>query len=251
MMLPPVDEYVRALRIVLPATAESHLKMLDAHAAAEGGVITASRLAEAAGYANYKAANLQYGRFCHRLCDELGFVPPIGNSGEPTYTYVLASPGKIGAADWEWTLHDRFIEALKLVRNNQLNTTVHSAVFADEVKDPERYIEGAKKLITVLAYERSDAARDACLDYWGTECSACGLDFESAYGVQAIRCIHVHHLVPLSTIGQSYEVNPIADLRPVCPNCHTVLHSMNPPMEIAELRKILRGGINDDSQEKS
>jgi len=34
----------------------------------------------------------------------------------------------------------------------------------------------------------------------------------------------VHHLVPISKIGKKYRVDPIKDLRPVCPNCHAVIH---------------------------
>ena len=37
--------------------------------------------------------------------------------------------------------------------------------------------------------------------------------------------IHVHHLKSLAEIGHSYQVDPIKDLMPVCPNCHAVIHS--------------------------
>ena len=40
--------------------------------------------------------------------------------------------------------------------------------------------------------------------------------------------IHVHHLTPLWDIRQGYEVNPVKDLRPVCPNCHAMLHRGTP-----------------------
>ncbi|MDC9497701.1 MULTISPECIES: HNH endonuclease [unclassified Pseudoalteromonas] len=36
--------------------------------------------------------------------------------------------------------------------------------------------------------------------------------------------MHVHHIVPISDIGDEYQVDPIRDLRPVCPNCHAMLH---------------------------
>ena len=36
--------------------------------------------------------------------------------------------------------------------------------------------------------------------------------------------IHVHHLKMLSECEGGYEVDPIKDLRPVCPNCHMVIH---------------------------
>ncbi len=36
--------------------------------------------------------------------------------------------------------------------------------------------------------------------------------------------IHVHHLKPQSSRGGEYEIDPVLDLVPVCPNCHAVMH---------------------------
>lgn len=85
-------------------------------------------------------------------------------------------------------------------------------------------IEGAKKTITVNAYERDPKARGRCIEHWGTKCTVCSFDFAARYGDLGAGFIHVHHLTPLSTIGQEYVVDPIKDLRPVCPNCHAMLH---------------------------
>jgi len=55
-------------------------------------------------------------------------------------------------------------------------------------------------------------------------CVVCGFESKAVYGPRAEGVIHVHHLKPLSEIGHAYKVNPVADLRPVCPNCHAVIH---------------------------
>jgi len=86
------------------------------------------------------------------------------------------------------------------------------------------YIEGALKEIKVNAYERDRKARQACIDFHGTDCKVCGLDFGSRYGEIGVGFIHVHHVVPLASIGDEYEVDPVKDLVPVCPNCHAMLH---------------------------
>jgi 5-methylcytosine-specific restriction protein A len=109
-----------------------------------------------------------------------------------------------------------------------------------EVLDPnevpsDTYPEGATKRITVNAYERSEAARQACIDHYGTECRVCKLDFVKRYGKIGKGFIHVHHLAQLSEVGGTYRVDPVADLRPVCPNCHSMLHRRQPPMTIREL----------------
>ncbi len=62
------------------------------------------------------------------------------------------------------------------------------------------------------------------------------LHFEEEYGNIGKCFIHVHHLTQLADIRQGYEVNPIKDLRPVCPNCHAMLHKKNPPYTIEQLK---------------
>ena len=52
--------------------------------------------------------------------------------------------------------------------------------------------------------------------------------------------IHVHHLIPLSSVDADYEVDPVRDLRPVCPNCHVVLHHREPPYSLEEARQFLQ-----------
>ena len=53
------------------------------------------------------------------------------------------------------------------------------------------------------------------------------------------RYIHVHHLYPLSEAGEEHEVDPATDLRPVCPNCHAVLHLNGRCRTIEEVRQLL------------
>ena len=91
-------------------------------------------------------------------------------------------------------------------------------------------------------YERNPAARAACLAYHGRVCAVCGMDFEKTYGPDFAGIIEVHHIVPISEIGESYVVDPIKDLVPVCPNCHTALHSKKGGVyTVEELRKTRYG----------
>jgi len=106
----------------------------------------------------------------------------------------------------------------------------------DEIVAPERYWEGAVRRIAVDAYERDPRARKACLKHHGLICCVCGFDFAKAYGDLGKGFIHVHHLKQLSDIGSEYEVDPIIDLVPVCPNCHAMLHKRNPPLSPEDLR---------------
>lgn len=129
-----------------------------------------------------------------------------------------------------------------LPRPSYLNEEVAHRVepLADELDASSPIREGARYQITVNAYERDPRARRLCIAHHGTSCAICGFSFGATYGEVAEGFIHVHHLRPLSEIGEEYEVDPVADLRPVCPNCHAVLHRRNAAYSIAEVQAFLR-----------
>ncbi|WP_410496622.1 HNH endonuclease [Cellulosilyticum sp. ST5] len=91
--------------------------------------------------------------------------------------------------------------------------------------------EGAKTQIVVNAYERNSIAREKCIAHYKTKdngkvkCQVCGFCFEDFYGEEFKDKIHVHHIKPLAEIDDEYEVDPIKDLIPICPNCHYAIHS--------------------------
>lgn len=91
----------------------------------------------------------------------------------------------------------------------------------------KKFIEGARIESTATRYERNSVARKECIDYYGYSCTVCGINFEKVYGDIGRNNIHVHH-----------EVDPINDLKPVCPNCHVMLHKRKSAYSIDELREI-------------
>lgn len=124
-------------------------------------------------------------------------------------------------------------EVLNYLRK-ELHESVPEPLYneGDHIHLPEEveantYFEGVKKTITINAYERNSEARLKCLEYYGTNCEICGFNFEDTYGKIGKGYIHVHHLTPLSEIAEEYELDPIRDLRPVCPNCHAMLHKLH------------------------
>lgn len=98
------------------------------------------------------------------------------------------------------------------------------------------------RVIQVLAnrYERNPAARMRCIEHYGTDCFVCGLSLVDQYGPEISGLIHVHHLNPISKIGRQSSVDPIRDLRPVCPNCHAVIHWTEPHQSIKQVKEKLR-----------
>lgn len=117
----------------------------------------------------------------------------------------------------------------------------HPEYLAEEVSGDEAVVEGAKRTVTVNVYERDPSARVRCIARWSSACVVCGFDFAQMYGELGKGFIHVHHLRPLGEIGEEYLLNPEEDLRPVCPDCHAMLHRVRPAMSIEDLRKVVLG----------
>lgn len=127
-------------------------------------------------------------------------------------------------------------------------TTLRSGIrHAQEVWASGVYSEGDLERITVNRYERDERAREECIARHGTTCSVCGFDFTQTYGDSMCGFIHVHHLRLLSDVGPGYRVNPVEDLRPICPNCHAVVHRRNPPYSLEDVRRL----INDATRAPS
>ena len=102
------------------------------------------------------------------------------------------------------------------------NKNDHDVLYPEEIET--NLVEGLTKTITVNYYERNTKARDACIKLHGYNCIVCGFNFENSYGARGKDFIHVHHLKAISDIGEKYIIDPESDLKPVCPNCHAMLH---------------------------
>lgn len=101
------------------------------------------------------------------------------------------------------------------------------------------FTEGCKKSLATNRYERNREARNACIKYYGAVCCVCGFDFEKVYGQIGKGFIHVHHEVEIAAIGSEYKVDPVKDLKPVCPNCHAMLHQKRPAYTVEELNDMM------------
>ncbi|MCB1194488.1 MAG: HNH endonuclease [Leptospiraceae bacterium] len=115
-------------------------------------------------------------------------------------------------------------------------------LYPDEIdnEDITKLFEGAKTKVIVNKYERDSKARQQCIEKFGYKCQVCEKTLEEVYGKLGTNFIHVHHLKPLAEIGKEYSINPINDLRPVCPNCHAMLHNETPVLTIEKLREIIK-----------
>lgn len=224
-------DYVGALRRVEPN--ESQLEMLRIHLAAPDQTITVRHLARALGFPNWNTTNLLYGKFAGKLCNELNVSPTTNLS-------VLVEFFKAPDSEYDLCLRPSVIEALK-----ELGIGGHGTwSFQEELGIEEPLVEGASFTVQVSAFERNPVARQKCIAHYGTSCSVCAFNFGATYGSCAGSYIHVHHLKPLASIGEEYVIDPIKDLRPVCANCHAVIHLRQPPYSIEEVKGMLHDDAN-------
>lgn len=105
--------------------------------------------------------------------------------------------------------------------------------------------EGAVMRVEVNRYERSPLNRAACIEIHGAVCKACNLDFGVRYGAVGIGFIEVYHIEPVSGIAPDTIVDPAADLVPLCPNCHAMVHRRTPPYSVDDIRAMLRPDLSD------
>jgi predicted HNH restriction endonuclease len=110
----------------------------------------------------------------------------------------------------------------------------------EEITQPVNLWEGSVREIKVNIYERNTLARRICINHFGCTCQICGFNFEEIYGEIGRNFIHVHHITPIHQISKNYIIDPLTDLIPVCPNCHSILHRYNPPITIEKLKTTIK-----------
>lgn len=100
------------------------------------------------------------------------------------------------------------------------------------------HFEGKRYSVTSTAIERDSSAREKCINHFGCFCQVCGINFEEIYGEIGKNYIHVHHRIDLAHRDGEHTIDPKKDLVPLCPNCHAMVHTKKPAMEVEKLKLI-------------
>ena len=225
---PTADRYVTAFSAISNLT-DLHLQMLRIHYQAPERTVTAKGLAALVGESSYQVVNSQYGRLARLVGEQIGYTPQPQQLG----TLVRFEQRN---KEWHWLMRPEVAEALE-----RLGWVEAAAPLLPEevASTASLLVEGAVSRVSVNANECNPEARRRCLEAYGTRCYICGFSFGAVYGEVAKGYMHVHHLRPLSEINGEYVVDPITDLRPICPNCHAVVHLRMPAFAIEEVRAFL------------
>ena len=180
--------------------------------------------------------NLEIGRYAKRIANYYDIDFTRRSAQKYKYWDLFFETGGYQGILFLWKLRKELAIAF------QKSGCLVEEQYAEEIpyEAQKNLFEGAKKTIQVNVYERSPKARIACIKHYGIKCVVCDFDFVKKYGEIGKDFIHVHHITPISKIKINYEVNPIEHLRPVCPNCHAMLHKEEPPITIEVLKKIIK-----------
>ena len=160
------------------------------------------------------------------------------NNSKPRFLY-LGSPAVEKYTDNVKLPDEVSTIELSLSFINKKDSAEDSGPDGGLVNDQGPSLEGKRISVVVNKFERDPRLRIECLEYFGPKCQICNFDFELVYGPIGKDYCHIHHIVPLSEIGNEHAVDPRNDLLPVCPNCHSMLHRTKPAMLPDELRKLL------------
>lgn len=140
--------------------------------------------------------------------------------------------------DFRWTPEAGGLTIPDSIANEIFPEIQESPIFGFGPESPitvKLYAEGKIRTVTTKTYDRSTHARQACIEHFGYNCIVCKFNFEDAYGDVGRGYIEVHHLRQIADVGEEYLIDPVRDLRPVCANCHRILHKRRPPLAIEDL----------------
>jgi len=210
---------------------QSYLNILQFHYGAPNRTVTPATMAHGVGYKNFRAANLHYGKLARLVRKHLGIGKPKEAQIELFVTFKWSPLNE----SWHWIMRKEFANALEGLGYH--TSTIE--LLPGEMPATTSFSEGAVHQVAITTYERNPKARRRCLAHYGTSCVICGFNFKATYGPKAEGFIHVHHLRMLSEIGKNYKIDAVKDLRPVCPNCHSVIHLDSPPYSIKAMRAMV------------
>jgi 5-methylcytosine-specific restriction protein A len=176
---------------------------------------------------------------------DINFETLLNPEKEPILTLDLLKTGGLAAQNWTpqasgISIRPELVGELEALWFDFLITQdIRHNPFVSNRKDRLTYTEGTASQVTQTRYERNPYARKACVKHYGYSCAVCGFNFEQVYGDLGRGFIHVHHLTQVAKVAKEYTVDPINDLRPVCPNCHAMLHKRKEALSIEELKALM------------
>lgn len=88
--------------------------------------------------------------------------------------------------------------------------------------------------------ERNSGVSKKVKDFKGYICEACNFNFVDKYGELGRQFIEAHHLTPIANLGiGQFQINIQTDFAVLCSNCHSMIHRLDDPSNLEQLRQII------------
>jgi 5-methylcytosine-specific restriction protein A len=188
-------------------------------------------------YSHHAPLNTIIHYFGERILKTYTEINPPKRKNESVRYWHIPFLGTREKGKFTWILRNELKDALLIIYSKK---NIKVKIPEDFFNETITFTEGKQKSILTTLYERNPKARGACLKHHGYKCKICGFDFEEKYGAIGKGVIHVHHINKVSGTIKEHKIDPIKELIPLCPNCHTVVHSRKEMFSIAEMKEIIK-----------
>lgn len=225
-------DYVEALKhVVRPGSI--YMRMLQFHYSRPERTTTSPAMSAAMKFKRRFDANLRYAPLGRSVGKRLGWIPehPL----DVLVHFRYPDPKR----ECHWKMRGRLVAALEALR--WVADSSKPSLNNGETPDETQLFEKAVHRVERNAYEGNPVARRACLAHYGMSCTACGVNIKERYGLEK-NFIHVHHVSPRAENRKKHKIDPVRDLRPLCPNCHSVIHLGTVPYTIEQVKAMLTAG---------
>lgn len=113
-----------------------------------------------------------------------------------------------------------------------------------DIDPAEEFIEGGRHIRQHMQTERNPVLRARAREFWRLrlgqlKCIACGFDFKQRYGPLGADFIEMHHESPVAALSGRSVLTP-KQLKPLCANCHRIVHRQQPMLTIRRLKLAIR-----------
>jgi 5-methylcytosine-specific restriction enzyme A len=142
-------------------------------------------------------------------------------------------------SDFELVIQCLYRLINQIEESQKLKEVIIVDIDSEQAEEESYHKDGAVKEYYGKRYERNPENRKKAIEIHGKTCVVCGFNFEAVYGERGRDFIEVHHVKPLSTIGEEVVIDPKEDLVPLCSNCHRMIHRRKDEVLSVEELKLL------------
>lgn len=159
------------------------------------------------------------------------------------------NPELVGIADSGWQLmksvkSDATASLMKMFQDSSEPDLALALEFGLDPNE-KTFKEGKEQMRLHLVKERNLNLVKQAKAQWlqstngKLHCDVCGFSFLEKYGKHGAGFIEAHHRIPIASLTAETTIK-IADLAPVCSNCHRMIHWHQPLLTPQELKQIIQ-----------